>query len=547
MTRTAFLTTLLAFAGSTAASAGTFVPAPLLEDPGVDVINRRVARETVDRDLFAGPYATAVIGSVDVYDVFPYLEARYFEIVSDPQWGRLLYGEVGGALKEFRGAGTPGGSLSEPKGLATDAQGRVYLADSGNHRVVVLQSHREYGSMELVPAFTIDGLSRPQDVAHSDRGTPFDPSDDALFVADTGANRVVAFALEGSSARMTGAIGELGSGVNRFGGPTAIAVGRSDGANTPDIYVADAHSGRVVHLTDQAGSLAWAGDAPLAGGMATSLDVDHRGNVYAALPQAGRIEKMTAALQPLARTESGVQRPRDFHVPFVTRTDHRDGSRRFVGQGAGLVVEEWSDASGIRLMRLGVEVKDLAATGDRDVVAAFVVTDHAHVVADLLDEESGVIVARQEMDAPAGAASIRFASDAAAAPLADGSYTLRVRATSAQSDLQGAAEASVPLVGSGGVAPARPMLLASHPNPFSRSTNVSFAVPAGTPRSVRVGIYDVSGRLVRQLENGVVAAGVHSRSWDGRDSSGNLVSAGVYMTRYEIGRETLTQKVVRMR
>ena len=86
---------------------------------------------------------------------------------------------------------------------------------------------------------------------------------------------------------------------------------------------------------------------------------------------------MTSSLERLASTESGVERPRDFHVPFVTRTDHRDGTRRYVGQGAGLVVEEWNDVSGIRLMKLGVEVKDLVVTGDRDV-AAWVTGGHDH-------------------------------------------------------------------------------------------------------------------------------------------------------------------------
>lgn len=546
MTRTAFLTTLLAFAGGTAASAGTFVPSPILDDPGVDVFNRHVAREMVDRDLFSGPYATAVIGSVDVYDIFPYLEARTFEVVSDPGWNRLLYGEVGGALKEYRGVDAATGALSEPKGLSTDAAGRIYVADAGNHRILVLESRREYGTIDLVARFAIQGLSRPQDVAHSDRGTPFDASDDVLYVADTGANRVVAFDLEGDSAKLRATVGELGSGANHFGGPMAISVGRSDGANTSDVYVADAHSGRVVHLVDQGGALAWASEAPLVGGIATSLDVDHRGNVYAAMPQAGRVVKMTSSLETLASTDSGVDRPRDFHVPFVTRTDHRDGTRRYVGQGAGLVVEEWNDVSGIRLMKLGVEVKDLVVTGDRDVAASFTLTDHAHLVAEVLDEASGVVLARHEIDAAPGAQSIRFASDDPAAPLADGTYVLRVRAASAQSDVSGEAQSSFPLAGAG-LLPSRAALLASHPNPFSSTTNVSFAVPAGSPRAVRVGIYDVSGRLVRLLQDGMIAAGVHARPWDGRDTSGQAVSAGVYLTRFEIGGESLTQKVVRMR
>ena len=47
------------------------------------MLTRRVAREQAGRDLFANPYATVAIANVDVYDRFPYLETRQFEVVSD--------------------------------------------------------------------------------------------------------------------------------------------------------------------------------------------------------------------------------------------------------------------------------------------------------------------------------------------------------------------------------------------------------------------------------------------------------------------------------
>ncbi len=547
MTRTAFMTSLLVAAGSTAAWAGTFEPAPILEDPGLDVLNRKVARETVDRDLFSGPWATVVVGSVDVYDAFPYLEARTFQVVSDPRWNRLLTGEVGGELRQFDGRGTSLGALAEPRGLAVDAAGRVFVADCGNHRVVVLESHREYGSMTLTPAFSIEGLSRPYDVAHSDRGTPFDLSDDMLYVADTGANRVAAFEIRGNEAHFVAATGSLGSGANRFAGPTAIAVGRRDGASTSDVYVADAHSARIVHLVDQGGSLAWVGDVALEGGVATSLDVDHRGNVYAALPQAGRVEKLTADLRPLASTGTLLERPRSFHVPFLVRTDHRDGSRAWVGESAGLVVEEWNDRSGLRLMKLGVEIKDLAATGDHDIVASFTLTDHAEVSIDVRQASTGAVVARRTLQAEPGPQTVRFESSDPQAPLGDDAYQLTFRSRAVGSGDEDESQLLVQLVGSFGTPPQRAMIVGHAPNPFAQSSTLSFAVPAGAPQNVDVAVYDVSGRLVRTLERGVLGAGVHRRTWDGRDSSGRAVSAGVYLYRYEVAGTTMTEKTVRIR
>jgi hypothetical protein len=298
---------------------------------------------------------------------------------------------------------------------------------------------------------------------------------------------------------------------------------------------------------DQGGSLGWAGSASLEGGVATSLDVDHRGNLYAALPQAGRIVKLTGDLVALASSGESVERPRAFHVPFLVRTDHRDGSRAWAGQSSGLVVEEWNDRSGIRLMKLGVEVKDLAASGDRDIVASFLLTDHAEVTADVVDARSGALLARRQLDATAGSQTIRFASDDPEAPLSDDTYLLRLRARAIGSGDEHGSELQVQLSGSLASPPSRPVLIGSSPNPFTSSTTISFAVPAGAPRHVAVGVYDVSGRLVRSLENGALDEGVHRRVWDGRDSSGRAVSAGVYLYRFQVGDETLTQKTVRVR
>ena len=364
MNRTSLWTSLLVLAGS-AASAGTFVPAPLLEERGLHALNRQVAREWVDRDLFSSPYATTVIGNVDVYDVFPYLEARYFQVVSDARWNRLLFGEIDGVLREFRGRRN---TLRRSERAARDrlrcARPRLRRRCRKSSRSRVRDAKRV--RLDRSGSLVHDRRALPARTTWRtrDRGTPFDRSDDALFVADTGANRIASFELRDRDARFVSSIGSLGSGTGSFAGPTAIAVGRHDGANTGDIYVADAHTGRIVHLTEEAGRLAWANAQVLDGGVATSLDVDHHGNVYAAQPQAGRIVKLTNGFEMLASTQESIERPRTFHVPFVTRSDHRDGTQRWVGQSAGLVVEEWNDRSGIRLLRLGVEIKDLAATGE---------------------------------------------------------------------------------------------------------------------------------------------------------------------------------------
>src|SRR6185295_14067057 len=105
----------------------------------------------------------------------------------------------------------------------------------------------------------------------------------------------------------------------------AIAVGRSNGANTRDVYVADAHTRRLVHLADDGGKLRWVTDARHDADLLTSLETDQWGNLFAAAPHQGLVRKFNAALEPVAELREGMTSPRGFHIPFYTVQDHRAG------------------------------------------------------------------------------------------------------------------------------------------------------------------------------------------------------------------------------
>jgi hypothetical protein len=51
------------------------------------------------------------------------------------------------------------------------------------------------------------------------------------------------------------------------------------------------------------------------------------------------------------------------------------------------------------------------------------------------------------------------------------------------------------------------------------------------PERISLRAYDVSGRVVRTLQQGTLAAGVYQFGWDGRDERGGRVAAGVYFLR----------------
>ena len=67
------------------------------------------------------------------------------------------------------------------------------------------------------------------------------------------------------------------------------------------------------------------------------------------------------------------------------------------------------------------------------------------------------------------------------------------------------------------------------PNPFNPATDIQFSLPADGRAALR--IYDLSGRLVRTLFDGVLTAGPHTQRWNGRDDTGREAASGVYFAR----------------
>ncbi len=69
-------------------------------------------------------------------------------------------------------------------------------------------------------------------------------------------------------------------------------------------------------------------------------------------------------------------------------------------------------------------------------------------------------------------------------------------------------------------------LLGNAPNPFNPSTRIFYELDEAGFTTLR--IYDVTGRTVDLLDLGLVSAGRHEVSWDGRDKNGSPLSSGVY-------------------
>jgi flagellar hook assembly protein FlgD len=84
--------------------------------------------------------------------------------------------------------------------------------------------------------------------------------------------------------------------------------------------------------------------------------------------------------------------------------------------------------------------------------------------------------------------------------------------------------------------------MAPAPNPFASSTRLTYTLSNGG--RYRLTVYDVQGREVAALAEGLRQAGSHTLNWDGRDRRGAEVPSGVYFLRLEHAGQVKAQKLV---
>lgn len=134
-------------------------------------------------------------------------------------------------LQAFGGGGSGQGQFQEPIGIAVDAQGNVYVADTWNHRVQKLS-----GDGKFIAQWPIGGWAG---------APPLEPflavAGDTLYVSDPPNQRILRLAT--SNGAITGVFGTLGAASGQFNAPTGLAVDAQG-----QLYVADTLNNRVQKL-----------------------------------------------------------------------------------------------------------------------------------------------------------------------------------------------------------------------------------------------------------------------------------------------------------
>jgi WD40 repeat protein len=104
-----------------------------------------------------------------------------------------------------------------------------------------------------------------------------------------------------------------------------------------------------------------------------------------------------------------------------------------------------------------------------------------------------------------------------------------------------AINAEVGITEYGSALPVQLAISAPAPNPFTTDILLRFSVPrAGR---VSINVYDITGRIVTTLVNGILESGTHEIAWQATDDKERPINSGIYFLRVNYENENLTRKV----
>ncbi|MFN8588987.1 MAG: FlgD immunoglobulin-like domain containing protein [Candidatus Eisenbacteria bacterium] len=131
---------------------------------------------------------------------------------------------------------------------------------------------------------------------------------------------------------------------------------------------------------------------------------------------------------------------------------------------------------------------------------------------------------------------VRLDFDSPAVPDWNEVDAIGIGLTACGSDVAGVIESPKPRTGG--------LVRWARPNPFTREVEIAFTL--SEIADVRAEIFDVTGKRVRVLADGMMSPGQHEARWDGRDREGNIAAPGLYYVRVNAGTRVEVRKLVKM-
>ncbi|MDZ7267877.1 MAG: NHL repeat-containing protein [candidate division KSB1 bacterium] len=258
--------------------------------------------------------------------------------------------------------------LRQPHGIAAHRSGEVYVADTGNHRVV--HFHNPGRELRYIRALT--GLRSPRDVAIS--------PDKTVYVADTGNNRIAVYR-DDQLLHSWGANGGLQA-------PTAVA---ATDASEPWSYYKDAFV--IVIDQEQQRLQKFSPDGQLlASRTMAGLGITNARLAYAALDYYSNLYVTDTANHCLHKF--------DRHLNYLTRFGRRGSGAREFHEPRGLAIYKRfgqviiAEREAVQYYWIGTDVRDFNArlTNQRLLEVSYFLTEPSFVTLEIRDAEGTALV-----------------------------------------------------------------------------------------------------------------------------------------------------------
>jgi DNA-binding beta-propeller fold protein YncE len=214
------------------------------------------AESTVTTSALSWPSGIALDGNGNVY-------------IADTGNNRVLKETLSGA--SYIESTVPSSTLSYPSAIAVDGAGNIYISDTGNNRLLIETPSSGNYTERIVPTST---LSYPEAVAVDGSGN--------VYVADTGNNRVV---METPS---SGSYTETTVPTSALAYPSGVA---ADGSG--NVFISDSGNNRVLMEALSGGSYTESTMPASALSYPGAITVDGLGSIYIADSGNGRLLKET--------------------------------------------------------------------------------------------------------------------------------------------------------------------------------------------------------------------------------------------------------------